>query len=109
MDRKRIAPGLILASGSPQRRSILKSHGIKFRVVISNVSERVPRPVPPASQLVRHLALKKALSVAQNYENDVVLGADTLVFLDKKPIGKPRDDRDGARILRRLSGRWQDV
>jgi septum formation protein len=100
---------LVLASGSPQRRRILTEHRVAFRVVVSHVSENHPRPCPPPSSLVRHLALKKGLSVAQQNQTDTVLAADTLVFLDGKPIGKPRDAKDGARILRKLSGRWQDV
>ncbi len=100
---------LILASASPRRRSILKKNGIKFRIVVSRVAENHPRPCPGPAQLVRYLALKKGLAVAKNHPADVVLAADTLVFLDGKPIGKPRHVKDGARILRRLSGRWQDV
>ena len=109
MARKRNTLPLILASGSPRRRAILKQHGISFRVIVSEVSENHPRPCPPPARLVRILALKKGLAVAKHYPEHLVLSADTLVFVDGKPIGKPRDAKDGARMLRRLSGRWQDV
>jgi septum formation protein len=88
---------------------ILKEHGMKFRTVVSSVSENHPRPCPPAPRLVQHLALKKGVSVSKKYPEELVLAADTLVFLKGKPIGKPRDAKDGARMLRRLSGQWQDV
>lgn len=109
MDRKRNTLPLILASASPRRRAILKKDGFKFKIVISHVSERHPSPCPPAGKLVQYLALKKAVSVARQYPERIVLAADTLVFLDGKPIGKPKHAQDGKRILRRLSGRWQDV
>jgi septum formation protein len=59
--------------------------------------------------LVKQLALKKGTSVAKIEPTRMVLAADTLVFLDGKPIGKPRDAQHAAAILRRLSGHWQDV
>jgi septum formation protein len=101
-------PRFILASASPRRRELLKAAGLRFRIVPSRVSERAPAALSH-SALVRTLAVRKAVSVAKKYPHEVVLGADTLVFLDGQTIGKPRSPRHAAQILRHLSGRWQRV
>lgn len=86
----------------------MRKAGYRFRIIPSHVSERAPKALGPA-QLVRHLALKKAVATARKYPNDVVLGADTLVFLQNDVIGKPRNEKHALQILRKLSGRWQRV
>lgn len=110
---------LILASGSPRRRKLLKKLKIPFKVIVSHVSE-VSRETRP-ERLVRELALRKAQAVERrlrqaSFEPNVVrskrrlnqtsfiLGADTVVVLDGKILGKPKDARDAYRILYRLSG-----
>jgi septum formation protein len=99
--------GLILASGSPQRRALLKRLRRPFKILPSNVSERSAEKSP--RRLVVLLAKRKALAVAKRNPRDVVLGADTLVVCRGKIIGKPRDAADSRRILRLLNGRWQRV
>lgn len=99
--------GLILASGSPQRRKLLRAAGIRFRVVPSLVSERSAEKDP--RKLVALLARRKALSVAKTHPEDVVLGADTLVYCKGEILGKPKDTRDALRTLRLLNGSWQKV
>ena len=69
--------GLILASGSPQRRRLLRKAGLRFVVLASGVSERSAEKDP--RRLVLLLACRKALAVAKNHKSHVVLGADTLV------------------------------
>jgi septum formation protein len=101
-------PRLILASASPRRKSLMREAGYRFKIIPSHVSERAPRGLKEA-KLVTYLALKKALSVSKKYPFDVILGADTLVFLDHHVIGKPRDHRHAAKMLGQLSGRWQKV
>jgi nucleoside triphosphate pyrophosphatase len=93
---------LILASASPRRRELLRSLKVPFRVIPSHVSEhsKFRRPVP----LVRALALRKAKSIARKIKEGVVLGADTVVVLRGKILGKPRDARHACRMLGRLSG-----
>jgi septum formation protein len=108
MKRTAKIPHFILASASPRRRQLLKEAGLRFTIVPSNVSERAPSGLSHAA-LVRYLALKKAKWVAKNHPTRVVLGADTLVFLEGRAIGKPKNPRHAERILRQLSGRWQRV
>ncbi len=108
MKRPAKIPLFILASASPRRRQLLKESGLRFKIIPSHVSERAPAGLSHAA-LVRYLALKKATWVSKHHPTRVVLGADTLVFLDGRAIGKPKNARHAERILRQLSGRWQRV
>jgi septum formation protein len=94
--------GLILASASPQRRAILEQAGLPFEVVPAGVEERSagePRAVAAEN------ARRKALNVA----GGLVLGADTLVTLDGRILGKPRDAAQAAEYVSRLAGRTHEV
>lgn len=93
---------LILASASPRRKALLRKHGVRFQAQVSGVSENVRAASPRA--LVLKLALKKARSVAALWPDTVVLGADTVVALGRTILGKPKDEKDAHRILKRLSG-----
>jgi len=96
---------LILASESPRRKSLLESAGITPVVVPPNVEEdRVTRSTAPG-ELVRFLARKKVLAVASRFPGDLVLGGDTIVFIDGTVLGKPKDENDARDMLRRISGR----
>ena len=97
----------ILASASPQRKRLLAKLSIPFVVIPSRVGEDSPEKDP--RRLVVDLALRKALSVAQRRPQDLVLGADTVVWCRGKFCLKPRDARDGARMLGWLNGRWQEI
>ena len=93
---------LILASESPRRRSLLKTLGIPFRVIPSAVHEISHETNP--MRLVQELALRKARAVASRLKEGLVLGADTVVVLGGKILGKPKDSDDAYRMLYRLSG-----
>lgn len=100
---------LILASASPRRQELLRLITPDFRVVASETDERVPEGMPPR-QAVEELALRKARIVAALYPQDTVVGADTAVSPDgARILGKPRDARDAAEMLRLLSGRQHFV
>lgn len=93
---------LILASGSPQRKKLLKILGVPFTVKVSRVQE-LSKIKTSCSALVQKNALLKARDVALPLKGGVVIGADTLVYGgNKKIIGKPRDLKDAKRILRIL-------
>jgi len=98
---------LVLASGSPRRRSILEMVGIPFEQVVSGVTE-TPMDAPP-SEVVRHWAVEKAKRVLPRSKGRPVLGADTMVVLDGDLLGKPGDGREAAEMLGRLSGRTHSV
>lgn len=98
---------LILASQSPRRREILDMLGFKFLCKPSDADETLPEGIEPA-EAVRLLAKRKADAVGRPPE-DVVLGADTMVVLDKQILGKPHDTEDARRMLRALSSRTHTV
>src|SRR5438876_291269 len=93
---------IILASASPRRKALLAKHGILFRVQPSHIPENIRASNP--QELVKKLALKKARHVAKRHRDSIVLGADTVVVLRKRILGKPKDKEDAVRILKRLSG-----
>jgi len=98
---------LILASGSPQRRCLLKALRVPFRVVVSGVSERSRERVP--RRLALELAERKARAVGAGRRDALVLGADTIVVCRDAILGKPRDAADARRLLGMLNGSWHKV
>lgn len=94
---------IILASGSPRRKQLLKQIGLKFEVVVSDVDEKISPKYKPHQQ-VKILSFQKAKAVAKKHRNSIVIGADTIVVLGKEVIGKPKDEKDAQRILKKLSG-----
>lgn len=101
---------LILASGSPRRKELLKEAGIDFEVIKSDFDENNEQGLG-ARELVLEHAKGKALKVLnlKTVKEGVILGADTIVFIDDKIIGKPIDINDARRILTVLSGRTHKV
>jgi septum formation protein len=101
-------PGIILASSSPRRADLLRGIGVEFEIAPSQVQERPHAGEAPADYITR-LARAKVISIARKREQGLVIGADTIVVLDGKILGKPADEADAARMLRSLSGRWHAV
>lgn len=97
----------ILASASPRRAELLRAAGYSFAVVVPAVDEAV-RDGESAQEHVRRLAMEKS-AAAVNGSDDLVLAADTVVVVDGRILGKPRDDRHAEEMLRLLSGRWHEV
>ncbi len=101
-------PRIILASASPRRAELLKQIGIEFEIAPSHVEERPHSDEAPADYITR-IARAKVIAVAREREAGLVIGADTVVVLDGRMIGKPEDGADAQRLLRQLSGRWHAV
>ena len=101
-------PRLILASGSPRRKELLRGLGITFDVVPADISEELKPGEAPLAYALR-MAEEKALKVAEQFPNDYVLGADTIVVAEGQVLAKPRDPQDAARMLAVLSGRGHQV
>ncbi|MBI4677302.1 MAG: septum formation protein Maf [Elusimicrobia bacterium] len=106
-DRRPRRPPLILASGSPQRRRLLRRLGVPFRVIPSRASERSRLRDP--RRLVVELALRKATQVAERHPRAAVLGADTVVYCRRRVIVKPRTRGESRLMLAALSGAWHRV
>jgi septum formation protein len=101
-------PPLILASASPRRAELLKLLQVKFRILPGEAQEVAHEHLSPLEvcQLNAH---RKARAVAKKIPDDLVLAADTLVFLDGEIFGKPRNLADARRMLARLQGRTHQV
>jgi septum formation protein len=99
---------LILASESPRRRKLLRQIGMKFRVIPSRTAEMISPTQTPGDNAKR-IALEKATEVARRIRNGIVLGADTIVVLDHRVLGKPKSKDEAKRMLRSLSGREHSV
>lgn len=99
---------LILASGSPRRRDILTMAGYQFTVLSPDADENAPGLSPAA--LVQELSRRKAAaSAALAGPGHVHIAADTVVALDDKILGKPKDAAQAAEMLALLSGRTHTV
>lgn len=95
---------LILASGSPRRRELMRSIGIAFQVIPSMVEEvRLPGEAP--LRFVRRAAREKGEEVSSRHPEAFVLSADTVVVAGGRLLGKPAERRDARRMLSLLAGR----
>lgn len=102
-----------LASQSPRRRQLLEAAGMEFSVLMPDIEEHVPENEPPEIT-VRRLALEKAAAGVYMIRRDglpfdPVLAADTVVVIDDRVMGKPRDAEQAIGMLERLSGRTHRV
>ena len=98
---------LVLASKSPRRSEILKNAGIDFVVRVADADETIPEGTKPCDAVV-FLAAKKAMAV-QRADDELILGADTVVVLDDEILGKPKDKEDAFNMIKKLSGRVHSV
>lgn len=102
--KKIISGNYILASKSPRRIQLIKQIGLKFRSIGSDVKELSGAGISPVD-LVRHNSKIKSRKVAAGFSKEIIIGADTIVVLGKKIIGKPENTKDAKKILKELSGR----
>ena len=101
-------PPVILASQSPRRRELLEKTGIPFSIIVRDTEELKEASMPP-QELCLHNAAAKAEAVFREHPDSTVIGADTLVFLEGFPLGKPEDEEEARSMLRKLSGRTHHV
>ena len=100
--------GLVLASGSPRRATILRMLGFDFEVVVTPVAEDVAPGRGPEAH-VRELALRKAEAARAARPRELLIGADTVVVVDGDILEKPATEEEALAMLRRLRGRWHQV
>lgn len=104
---------LVLASQSPRRLNLLQGAGYKVDTSLVKVSENIDENLNPQS-VVMSLAWQKALSCFETNlkwrdEAKLIIAADTLVFLDQSPLGKPENEQEAKSMLKRLSGSEHQV
>ncbi|MDE6764155.1 MAG: Maf family protein [Oscillospiraceae bacterium] len=99
---------VILASASPRRKELLGYVVPRFDVIPADVDETLPEGVS-AEKCAEFLAVKKAEHISVTYPESVVIGSDTVVIVDGEILGKPADEADAYRMLKRLSGKIHTV
>ncbi len=99
---------LILASASPRRKELLANLGLNIKIKVSQVDETMEEDIPPAQQ-VEKLAERKAAAVASETAEGLVIGADTLVVLAGKPLGKPANRQEAVQMINELQGKSHEV
>lgn len=101
-------PEIVLASKSPRRANLLEQIGFEFQIRPSRVDESETVHASPETR-VKQLALAKAKAVAANLKIGLVIGADTVVVINRQTIGKPEHVEHAIEILTQLSGARHEV
>ena len=101
-------PKIVLASRSPRRANLLDQIGLEFQIRPSHVDESETVHERPETR-VKQLALAKAKAVAANLKIELVIGADTVVVINRQTVGKPEHVEHAIEILTQLSGVRHEV
>ena len=101
---------IVLASNSPRRRELLQGLGLDFEVrTLKGIDESYPSSLK-GEDIPKFISGQKAKAYLQGMADDeLIITADTIVYCDGEVLGKPCDDEDAARMLRRLSGKTHQV
>ena len=100
---------IILASKSPRRRFLLKELGLKFQVKTKEVDESFPKKLK-REKIVLYLCKKKAEAFKNNLRpNDLLITADTIVWINNRVLNKPKDYKEAVKMLKLLSGKTHTV
>ena len=99
---------IILASSSPRRKRLMLEAGFNFEIIVSDAEEICDKFMIPWNLTVQNAQIK-ASPIAQNNQEKIVIGADTVVSLDNEIFGKPSDMEEALKMLARLSGRTHIV
>ncbi len=98
---------IVLASGSPRRKEILKKNNVKFDIITSTAEENYPLDFSK-EQIAMLLALKKAMDVETQCDEGIIIAADTIVYIDEV-LGKPADFEEAVYMLKKLNGKIHEV
>ena len=99
---------IVLASASPRRTELMALAGIEFSVLPADINEDVLPGETPAEHVMR-LSQEKSDAGAGKIDGRYFIGADTVVVLDERIMGKPADEDEAFRMLSSLSGRIHEV
>jgi septum formation protein len=92
----------ILASNSPRRKELFDMLDIKYIQRSRDIYEKIDKLISPQNNAMS-IAFQKALAVAKDFPNDTIIAADTIVVIDGKILGKPKDKNDALRMLKLLN------
>ena len=98
---------IVLASQSPRRIELLKKIISDFEIKISDISEKIDENDPIL--FVKKISNRKATKVAQQIDNGIIIGADSIVVNDDKILGKPQNEQEAIWMLNFLSGHVHQV
>ena len=98
---------MILASGSPRRKELLQMLEVPFEVLVSDTKEVITKNEP--AEVTKELSYQKAMAVAEQVEEGIIIGADTVVSIDGKILGKPRNEEEAVNTLMMLQGNTHQV
>ncbi|MDD3978557.1 MAG: Maf family protein [Methanomicrobium sp.] len=99
---------LILASESTRRIDILRTLGVSFSIIPPKINEQREKDESPRDFVLR-ISYEKADKVGSYFPNNWVIGADTIVVLKGRILGKPKNEKDAYDMLRALKGKWHRV
>ena len=100
---------IILASGSPRRQQFFKEMDIPFSIQLKEIEEVYPNDLK-AEEITNYLATLKAKAFEGTLqENDILVTSDTIVWLNDKALGKPKDRTDAVAMLQKLSNQTHEV
>lgn len=99
---------LILASNSPRRQELLKDAGFQFDVFTRNIDESIPEktPIELVAKIISELKNK---AYRELLNDEIILTSDTIVVSDDMVLGKPKNKKEAAEMLQKLSGKAHDV
>ncbi len=104
-----VCMNIVLASKSPRRKELLGLLDLDFQIITADIDETM-NPTLPVSDEVARLSYEKAAAISPQVSDDtIIISADTVVELDGKVMGKPKDKRDAFNMLKSLSGNTHNV
>lgn len=99
---------IILASGSPRRQQFFKDLGLDFEIKLREIDESYPNELQ-AEEIAIFISEKKASAFNNLAKSEVLVTSDTIVWINGKALGKPKDSEDAKNMLRELSGNVHEV
>lgn len=99
---------MILASKSPRRKELLKQLGYDFRVETLDSNEEFNKELS-VYEAIQEVAKDKMITIHEKYYDEIVIGADTIIYFENSIIGKPKNYDDAFNTLKRLSGKKHEV
>ncbi len=100
---------IILASGSPRRQQFFKEMDLNFSIQLKEIDEIYPNHLK-AEEITNYLAQLKANAFENELNvNDILVTSDTIVWLNGKALGKPKDEDDASKMLQELANQTHEV